>query len=131
MVVNSCAMARVMLAASERHPCHGGDGGQRLAAEPIARYSFKVIETGNLAGGVARQCQREVVNGDAVAVVGAADQAHAALLQLHVYFCGAGIEAVLDQFLQHRRRPLDHFAGGDLADQQVGQGMDAGHAMDY
>ena len=30
----------------------------------------------------------------------------------------AGVERVLDQFLDRRRRPLDHFAGGDAVDEQ-------------
>ena len=34
---------------------------------------------------------------------------------------GAGIDRVLDQFLDHRRRPLDDFAGGDLVDEGVGK----------
>ncbi len=27
---------------------------------------------------------------------------------------GLGVDGVLDQFLDDRRRPFDHFAGGDL-----------------
>ena len=30
----------------------------------------------------------------------------------------AGVERVLDQLLDRRSRPLDHFAGGDAVDQQ-------------
>jgi hypothetical protein len=35
--------------------------------------------------------------------------------------CRARVEAVLDQLLDHRGRPLDDFAGGDLADQRIRQ----------
>ena len=38
-----------------------------------------------------------------------------------------GIESVLEQLLQHRRRPLDDFAGRDLADEQLGKDADRGH----
>ena len=31
---------------------------------------------------------------------------------------GAGVERVLDQLLDRRRRPLDHLAGGDAVDEQ-------------
>jgi hypothetical protein len=37
-----------------------------------------------------------------------------------------GIQAVFQEFLEHRSWPFDHFAGGDLADEQLGQGVDAG-----
>ena len=37
---------------------------------------------------------------------------------------GAGVERVVDQLAHHRGRPLDHLAGGDLADQFVGQVAD-------
>ena len=36
----------------------------------------------------------------------------------------AGIERVVDQLAHHRGRALDHLAGGDLADQLVGQFAD-------
>ena len=39
----------------------------------------------------------------------------------------AGVERVLEQLLQRRRRPLDDFAGGDLADQEIGQRPDRRH----
>ena len=39
----------------------------------------------------------------------------------------AGIERVLDQFLHRRGRPLDHLAGGDAVDDQLGQQPDGGH----
>ena len=37
---------------------------------------------------------------------------------------GAGVERVVDQLAHHRGRALDHLAGGDLADQFVGQFAD-------
>ena len=36
----------------------------------------------------------------------------------------ARIKAVLDQFLYDRCRTLDHFAGGDLVDQVIGELLD-------
>src|SRR3546814_19483491 len=49
----------------------------------------------------------------------------AAFLQVDVDPVRAGAERVLDQFLDHRSRPLDDFAGGDLVDEGVGQLLDA------
>jgi hypothetical protein len=51
----------------------------------------------------------------------------AALGQADADFGSAGVEAVLEQFLQHRGRALHHFAGGDLADEGVGKEANRGH----
>ena len=40
---------------------------------------------------------------------------------------GAGVDRVLDQLLDHRRRPLDHLAGGDAVGDGLGQAADRGH----
>src|SRR5690606_26381560 len=56
-----------------------------------------------------------------------ADQARAALLDVDVDAQRTGVEAVLDQFLDHRSRTLDHLAGGDLVDEFGGKWPDAGH----
>ena len=108
-------------ARSQREPADRGDRGQRLAAEAERGHGFQVVERGDLAGGVARHRQRQLVRGDAAAVVADADQAHAAFLQIDVDAAGAGVERVLDQLLDHRRRAFDDLAGGDLVDQGVGK----------
>ena len=59
----------------------------------------------------------QVAGGHARAVVANPDQADAAFLQVDVDPARAGIQRVFDQFLDHRRGPFDHFAGGDLVDQ--------------
>ena len=62
--------------------------------------------------------QREIVGVHAGAVVGDADQRPPAGFDRHVDAPRAGVERVLDQLLDRRSRPLDHFAGGDAVDQQ-------------
>ena len=57
--------------------------------------------------------QGELGLGDAVAVVGDADQPLAAVGEGDVDPPGAGVERILDQLLDRRRRPLDHLAGSD------------------
>src|ERR1700722_1614888 len=52
----------------------------------------------------------------ALAVVGDADEAAAAAVGEHVDAARSRIERVLDQFLDHARRTLDHLAGGDAID---------------
>ncbi len=73
---------------------------------------------------MSRQSQHEFVTVDPATVVGDADQAGAAGLDLDRDRAGAGVEAVLDQLLDHRRGPLDHFAGRDLVDQMGCEGAD-------
>src|SRR3546814_7579145 len=54
----------------------------------------------------------------------------AAFLQVDVDPVRAGVERVLDLFLDHRSRPLDDFAGGDLVDEGVGKLLDAHQGND-
>jgi len=61
---------------------------------------------------------------NAGAVVADANQLASALLQRDLHAAGPGVETVLDQFLDHRGRPFDDLAGGDLVDEVVRQGLD-------
>ena len=98
---------------------HRGDGRQRLAAETERGDPLQVVERGDLAGGVARERERQFLGRDAAAVVAHAQQADAAALDVDLDAARAGIQRVLDQFLDHGRRALDHLAGGDLVDERV------------
>src|SRR5271156_1285654 len=55
------------------------------------------------------------------AIVGDRDQRLAALLEDNVDARSAGIDGVLDQFLDRRRRALDDLARGDAVDQDRGE----------
>ena len=116
-----CAVLVAGAARGQREAADRGDRRQRLAAEAERGHAFEVVERGDLAGGVARDRQRQFVGGDAAAVVADADQAHAALFQVDVDAARTGIERVLHQFLDHGRRALDDLAGGDLVDEGVGE----------
>jgi hypothetical protein len=39
----------------------------------------------------------------------------------------AGVQGILDQFLDHRSRTLDHFAGSDLVRDMFGENVNASH----
>src|SRR3546814_19057271 len=90
----------------------------------------QVIKRCDLAGRVAGYRQRQFVGGDAAAVIADADQADAAFLQVDVDPVRAGVERVPDQFLDHRSRSFDDFAGGDMVEQGAGQLLDAHQAND-
>lgn len=102
----------------------GVDGGQRLAAKAHRAYRLQVVQAGDLAGRVAAQGQRQLVARQALAVVLDRDQPHAAGRESHRDLPRAGVERVVEQFAHHRRGPLHHFAGRDLADQFVGKFAD-------
>jgi hypothetical protein len=60
-----------------------------------------------------------------VAVVGDADKAAAAGLDIDANLGGAGVERVLEQFLDDGRRAFDYLAGGDFVGDVVGKNPDA------
>ena len=58
------------------------------------------------------------------AVVGDRDQRRSAAQNLDAHRARARVERVLDQLLDGRRRPLDDFAGRNLAGDLLGQDVD-------
>ena len=70
---------------------------------------------------MALEREQHVVAVHASAVVGHAQQAAAAALHLDIDAGGAGVQAVFDQFLDHRGGTLHHLAGGDLVGELFGK----------
>ena len=120
-------MRRALGARGDRNARDRSDRGQRLAAKTERAHLFEVVETRNLAGGVTRECQRQVLRVHATAVVRNLELFDAALHQADADLGGTGIETVLQQFLQHRGGPFHHLAGGDLADQGIWEQANCGH----
>ena len=75
-----------------------------MASRSYSVRSLLVAEKGGLRLG----------GGDAAAVVGNPDEAHAAVLDLHGQGVRPGVDSVLHELLDHRRGPLHHLAGGNL-----------------
>ena len=78
---------------------------------------------------MAFKSQQSVVAHHAAAVVGDADQLPPSALDRDDDAAGAGVERILQQLLDHRSRPVDHLAGGDLVGHLVGQYVDAAHGI--
>ena len=110
-------LRRAARAGADFEPRNRGDRRQRLAAKP-QRRDRREIAVGNFRGGVTLDREREIVGVHAEAVVADPDQASPARLDRDVDARRAGVERVLDQLLDRRRRPLDHLARGDAVDQQ-------------
>ena len=70
---------------------------------------------------MALDTEQHVVAVHARAVVGHAQQAAAAALDLDIDAGGAGVQAVFDQFLDHRGGTLHHLAGSDLVGKLFGK----------
>ncbi|MNF73693.1 hypothetical protein D3C84_557020 [compost metagenome] len=103
----------------------GADRCQGLAAKPQAHDLLEVFQVADLAGGVTGQGQRQVIGGNATAIVAHPQQLDAALLHIDVDAFGAGVEAVFQQFLDHRSRALDHLTRGNLVRQPRAEQLDA------
>ena len=114
------------VARGDGEPRHRADRRQRLAAK-AERADAQQIVVVEFRGGVAIHRQRQIGVRHAAAVVGDADAPPPAAVGENVDRRGAGVERVLDQFLDDAGRPLDHFAGGDAVDDGFGE-LANGHA---
>ena len=81
---------------------HRGDAGQGLAAEAERSELAQVLQPLQLTGSVALESEGRLGGGDAEAVVGDADQARAAALDLDLDGAGTAVDGVLDQLLDDR-----------------------------
>ena len=113
--------------AGQREVRDRGDARQGFAAETEARNAFEILERGDLAGGMPRESCGDLGRRDTLAVILDSDLAHAALAQHDRNRACSRIQAVLEQFLEGGSRAFDHFAGGDLVDELVGQDADRSH----
>src|SRR6185437_2536372 len=87
-----------------RHRC---DGGQRLAAKTETADANEVAGVPDLAGGVALERKQRVVALHAAPVIRNANPCPSTVVHRDVNGGGAGIQRVLDEFLDDGRRALD------------------------
>ena len=96
--------------------------------EAHRRHALEVLQRSDLARRVARERQPQLVAGNPGAVVLDLYALDAARVERHGDRLGAGVDAVLEQLLQHRGRPFHHLTRSDLAYEQLGQNADGAHA---
>ena len=118
-------------AGHQLHPGDGGDRGQRFAAKAQGGNREQVVARAELGGGVAFKSQQRIVAHHAAAVVGDADKLAPAAFDRDHDPGRAGVERILQQLFDHRSRPVDDLAGGDLVGHLVGQNADAAHCLFY
>ncbi len=108
------------MAGRDRKPRDRADRRQGFAAE-AQRADRNQIVVGKLRSGVALDREREIGGRHAFAVIAHADRTASPAVGEDVDARCAGIERILQEFLDHARRPLDHFARGDAVDDGFAQ----------
>ena len=97
----------------ESHIGHRRDAGQGFTAESEGADGFQVFRRGDFGGRVALEAEHRVVRIHAAAVVDDLHQGAAGVQYHHGNLVRSGIHRIFQQFLHHRRRPLDHLARSD------------------
>ena len=118
----------VALARGQREAADAGDAGQGFAAKTHRGNRRQILGFLNFARRVAFEAEQRVVTAHAGAVVGHANEAAAAGLDFDGDARGPGVERVFNQLLHDTGRALNHFAGGDLIGDLLGEQADAVHA---
>ena len=119
-----------LLARAQLHLRHGGDRGQRLAAESERMQRVDVVHRGDLARGVAVERHAGVDGRHAASVVHDLNQVLAAVAEVHLDRAGSGVDGILHHLLDHRRGAVHHLARGDLVRHHFGQQSDlVGHGL--
>ena len=90
-----------------------GDAGQGLAAKAERFDASKIIERLELARRVPLKCQRQVGPAHSPAVIDHLDQLPAGTLDEDLDSACSGVDRILDQLLDDRRRPIDNLARRD------------------
>ena len=121
--------SRVVLrrARLQRQPRDAGNRRQRLAAKAQCADRQQVVGAVQLRRGVPLEGQQRVVAHHALSIVHNADQLASAALHLDAHPRRARVQRVLQQLLDHRRRPLHHLAGRNLVGHLVGEYPYASH----
>src|SRR6266542_2518550 len=99
------------------------DARQRLAAKSQGGDAKQIVIVLELARRMTLNCKIQVLCSHSFAVVGDANQRCAASFNPNKNLRCAGVERVLDQLFDHRRRALDHFTGSDAACYCFGQDL--------
>ena len=111
---------------------HRRDARQRLAAEPVGHDGGQVV-------GPSRSCSSRAGRAPAAASSGSMPSPSSSTRISFLppsshgdrHARRAGVDGVLDQFLDDRRRALDDLAGGDLVGEFGGEAVDSAHGSDF
>ena len=111
----------------EREARDTRDRRQRLAAEAEGPDARQIVEGADLRSRVTLECQQRIVARHPRSVVPDLDPLLAAVFEEDLDRARAGVDGILDELLDSRCRPLDHFSGRDLIHELGGENQDVGH----
>src|SRR5581483_11225028 len=111
----------------EREARDAGDRRQCFAAKAERADARQIVEETDLRRRMAFEREPCIIGLHAAAVVANLDELAPAALEENVDRVGAGIDGVLDQFLDDGSGTLDHLTRRDLIDEIRGEDVDAGH----
>jgi hypothetical protein len=106
-----------------------GDAGQSFAAESHGADGREVLRPTDFTRSMALKAKESVVPTHANAVIGNADKAASAGLDLYRDLRCTGVHGVLDQLFNDAGGPFDHLASGDLVGDLLWQQPDAIHRL--
>ncbi len=114
------ALDRDLRAIARFHGRTDGEPGDRTDRRQCFAAKAERADVENviaeLAGAVARDGERQFVGGHAASIVDHPQQRQSAAGRRDLDARRAGVDGILDQFLDHGGRPLHDFAGGDSVD---------------
>ncbi len=113
----------------ERESGNGGNGGEGLTAKAESAALLEVVDGSELGGSVALEGEKCIVAHHAATVVGNADEAAAAGLDLDTNIGCAGVQRVLEKLFNDGGRTLDNFASRDLIGDGVRKNFDFAHSV--
>ena len=105
----------------------GGDGGQGLTAEAQCADGGQVFRTPELGSGMTEESGSGILRLHTAAVVGQAQEGHAAVPDLQGHLGGSGINGIFQKFLDNAGRPFHNLTGGDQVGNVLGKLCDFGH----
>ncbi len=121
MVVDAHGMSRIRGFAGHRHSCDRANRRKGFTAKAVGGDSDQVVLAGNFAGGMSLYGQFQLAGGNATAVIAHPNGTNTTVIERHMNLRRSSVDRVLHEFFDDRCRALDHLAGGDLADQEIGK----------
>jgi len=107
--------------ADQFHVGDRGDGRQRFAPKAHRGHPFKFQQVADLARGMALERQWQFARWDTQTIVFDHDSPNTTAAQAQHDVACTGVQCVVQEFPNHRSRPLHHLAGGNLTDEFIRQ----------
>ena len=124
-----CARGFFPGAGDQLYPGNGRDRGQGFSAKAQGGNREQIVARAQLGGSVPFERQQRIIAHHAAAIIGNAYELASSALHADHDAGGAGVEGILQQLFDHRRRPVNYFAGRDLIGHLVGQYVDTAHSL--